>query len=136
MILRIVPTVRHAMALALIAAIDAGTGPAYFEFYTGGMTEDVGDAVTAQVKLGTLVCGDPSATDTDGTITFAPVTQDSGADASGTAAWVVLKDGDGNVVLDGDVTSMAGTGFARINTTTIVEGGPIAATGVVITIGG
>lgn len=133
--IRIIPAARHAMALALIAYFDAGTGPAVFEFYDGSPPGSVGGAVTTQVKLGTLTCSAPSATDTDGTITFGAVTQDSAADASGTAAWVVIKDGDGDVVLDGDVTNLAGDGFCKINTTTIVAGGPIACSSVVLTIG-
>lgn len=136
MILRFVTTLRSAIANLIISACDAGGGACYIEFYTGAIPTNLGDALTTQVKLGTLVCSDPSASQDSGLITFAAITQDSAADAGGTAAWVYIKDSTGAIVAAGDVTDAAGTGFVKLNTTTIVAGGPIAMSSLTITVGG
>ena len=136
MILRFVPALRSAIADQIIAAFDAGTGPAVAEFYTGTIPTNLGDALGAQVKLGTLTCSDPVATQTLGEITFGTITQDNAADASGTAAWMYLKDSTGAIVALGDVTDMEGDGFAKANTTTIVAGGPSLISALTINVGG
>lgn len=136
MILRFVPALRSAIADLIISYHDAGGGPAIVEFYTGAIPTNLGDALTDQVKLGTLTCSDPSATQTVGVITFGTITQDNAADASGTAAWVYIKDSTGAIVDAGDVTDLAGNGFVKVNTTTVVADGPIAITSLTITVGG
>lgn len=136
MILRLIPALRSAIADLWVSYFDAGSGPAVIEFYTGTMPTALGDALVAQVKLGTLTCSDPAATQDVGVITFGTITQDSAADASGTAAWAYIKDSTGAIVNAVDVTDAAGTGFIKVNTTTIVAGGPIAITSLTITVGG
>lgn len=137
MYLKLIPAIRSAMALAFIAAADAAVGPCTIEFYTGAYPALVSTAVGAQVKLGTLTCSDPMATDAAGVITFGTITQDSAADASGTAAWARIRDGAGVAFMDVDVSSVAAaTGVIQLNTTTVVAGGPIAMTGFTITMGG
>nr|WP_295941175.1 hypothetical protein [uncultured Acidovorax sp.] len=125
----------HDMALALIAKLDAGAGPAQFHFYDGTILPTPGTAITTQVRLGTLTCSDPSAADSDGTITFDSITQDSGADATGTASWVLITNGAGTPVAVGNVTNAAGDGFVKLNTTSVVAGGPIQITSAVIVVG-
>ncbi len=137
MYLNLIPAALSAMAQALIALLDAEAGPCTIEFYdgTGGIPASAATAVTTQVKLGTLTCSDPVATEASGVITFGEITQDSAADASGTAAWVRVKNGAGAAVMDADVTNAAGTGVVKVNTTSFVAGGPIAITSCVITVG-
>lgn len=136
MILRFATSVRSVIANAIIAACDAGSGACYIEFYTGTIPDNLGDELTTQVKLGTLACSDPSATQASGVITFDAITQDSAADAGGEAAWVYIKDSSGAIVAAGDVTNNAGTGFVKVNTTTVVAGGPISMSSLTITVGG
>lgn len=138
MYLKLISSARSAMALALIAALDAEVGPCTIDFYddTGGIPALPSDATTTQVKLGTLTCSDPVATDTAGVISFGTITQDSAADAGGTAAWARIKNGIGGGIMDVDVSAAAGTGVIKINTVTIVAGGPIAMTSFTITTGG
>ncbi|MFM2254181.1 MAG: hypothetical protein RJB68_2518 [Pseudomonadota bacterium] len=136
MILRLIPALRSDIADLWISYFDAGSGPATIEFYTGSIPTNLGDALGAQVKLGTLTCSDPSATQDTGVITFGTITQDSAADASGTAAWAYIKDSTGAIVNAVDVTNAAGDGFIKVNTTSIVAGGPIAITSLTITVGG
>ncbi|MBX9833792.1 MAG: hypothetical protein K2X78_12205, partial [Burkholderiaceae bacterium] len=70
MILRLIPALRSAIADLWISYFDAGTGPVVIEFYTGTIPTNLGDALGAQVKLGTLTCSDPAATQAVGVITF------------------------------------------------------------------
>lgn len=136
MILRFIPSLRSDIADLIIATFDAGAGPVTAEFYTGDIPTNLSDALTTQVKLGTLTCSDPVATQTAGAITFSTITQDNAADASGQATWVGLRNGAGTLVALGDVTDLAGNGFAKVNTTTTVAGGPILINSLTITVGG
>jgi hypothetical protein len=134
-VMKLVASARSQIALALIAAMDAGVGPATMAFYDGVMPAGLG-AVTDQVLLGTATCSDPVATEVNGVITFGAVAQDDAADAGGQAAWVRLFDGDGFAVADFDVSDTAGNGAVKINTVTIVAGGPIRVNSAVITVSG
>lgn len=136
MILRLIPALRADIADLWISYFDAGSGPATIEFYTGTIPTALGDTLTTQVKLGTLTCSDPSATQTAGVITFDTITQDSAADASGTAAWAYIKDSTGAIVNAVDVTDEEGNGVIKLNTTTVVEGGPIQISSLTFTVGG
>lgn len=136
MILRLIPALRADIADLWISYFDAGSGPATIEFYTGTIPTALGDTLTTQVKLGTLTCSDPSATQTAGVITFGTITQDSAADASGTAAWAYIKDSTGAIVNAVDVTDEAGNGVIKLNTTTVVAGGPIQISSLTFTVGG
>ncbi|MFC7459799.1 hypothetical protein [Hydrogenophaga defluvii] len=128
--------VRQAMAVAFIAELDADTNPAYLEFYTGTKPAGPGTAVTDQVLLGTATCSATSATATAGVVTFNGITQDAAADASGTVTWARAHDGAGVPHTDYDVTNSAGDGAIKVNTTTIVAGGPIAVTSFTVTMPG
>lgn len=135
MIIHVIATTLEGLADVLIAALDAGSGAAYARFYTGTMPATPATAITTQTLLGTMTCSDPCATRAGGVITFDAITQDSAADASGTATWARLFDSAGNAKIDLDVTDDAGTGAIKLNTTTIVAGGPIQLNSLVITIG-
>lgn len=122
------------LATALIAIFDAGAGDATVELYTGSPPATPATAPGA-TKLGTLTCSATSGTQSGGLITFNAITQDSAADASGTAGWARICDGSGDGVMDVSVTNNAGDGPVKLNTVTIVEGGPILLTALTIQIG-
>lgn len=86
---------------AVIALIDAGSGPGYIE---------IGTAAMASV-LATITLAKPSGTATDGTLTFDfdPDVSDTSADNDGTAAAARIKDSDGNVVISGLTVGTAAT---------------------------
>lgn len=126
----------NGLCAAIIARLDGGSGLAEFRFYTGTMPATPDTAIGAQVLLGTAVCSDPCASHIGGVITFSTITEDASTDADGTATWARLCDGDGNGVIDGDVTNAAGDGFVKLNTTTIVAGGPLRVLSAVLTVGG
>lgn len=129
------PTTASTLADELIADIAAGAGNATIAVYTGAPPASPAVA-HGSTLLGTLTCSATPATQVDGTVTFNAITQDSAADASGTAAWARICDGDGAGVMDVDVSNGAGDGAVKLNTTTIVAGGPILLSDLVIVVGG
>lgn len=135
-IMKLLEADRTALATALRGIFDNQIGPCALEFYDGVQPAGPATAVGAQVKLGTLTCSDPMGSEAAGALTFGAITQDSAADATGTATWARLRDGLGVARADFDVTDNAGTGAIKVNTTSIVMGGPIRVTSFVITIGG
>jgi len=125
------------LAAALIADLDSDTDPGYIELYTGTQPAGPGTAVTDQTLLGTAVLSaDPSATNSGGLITFNAITQDDAADASGTATWMRLYRGDDTAFADMDVGDLASSATAKMNTVTVVAGGPIKINAFTIQIGG
>ena len=125
-------TILGNMATQALNAIDAGSGAGYLEIYTGTMPADLG-AITDQTKLGTLTFSDPCGGVTGNTLTFASITGDSAADATGTAAWCRLYDSDATVIADGDVGTSGA--FLNLNTVAIVAGGPIEVTSMTVAVG-
>lgn len=119
--IKIAVATRNAMGDELIA--DLGSTP-LIDVYDGTQPAGPGTAVTSQVKLGTLTCSaTPAPATSSGVITFNAITQDSSADATGTASWYRLKTSGGTAIVDGSV----GTSNADLvlNTVSIVSGGPI-----------
>ena len=125
---------------ALVTYLDAGAGSpqhATIEVFTASQPANP-DTAEAGTRLGTLVCSRPSfgaaadAGSNTSRITANTITEDSSADATGTAAWARLKRGDGLVVLDGDVTATGGGGTFEFNTVSFVAAGPIRVTSLVI----
>lgn len=127
---------RTKMAQQIVDDLDAGAGPSVLEFYTGTQPDGPATAVTDQILLGELVCSDPSAVVASGVITFASISQDGSANATGTATWARHRDSAGAAVIDYDVSVEAGSGAVKINTTAIVAGGPIQMNSLTITMGG
>jgi hypothetical protein len=121
---RVVAAIRNARLDAIKTAIDAGAGAGTIKIYTGTQATNADTALGAQVLLGTLTFTDPSAAAASGgVLTFSTITQDTSADATGTATWARIQDSNGNVVFDCDVGTSGAT--LNLNTTSIVAGGPI-----------
>lgn len=135
-VMKLLPADRTAIATALRTAWDVGAGPVTLEIYDGAMPATPSTALAGQVKLGTLTCSRPLGTEAAGVLTFSAITQDDQADASGTAAWARLVDGAGVPRALFDVTNTAGAGVVKMNTVTIVQGGPIRVDSFTVTIGG
>lgn len=135
MMIRISSATAAIMAQAIADAFDAGAGAGYWDFYTGPMPATPAAAITTQTKLGTVTLSDPCATVSGGTITFAPITQDNSADAAGDAVFVRGFDSEGNTVADFDVGNQASDAFVKMNTVTVIEGGPIMVETAVLTVG-
>jgi hypothetical protein len=115
----------------------AGNG-ALLRIYDGTRAADADTAIGAQVLLAELVCGTPFAPGAaSGVLTANAITQDSSANASGTATWFRLLDSAGTTtVMDGSVTASGGGGDLQLVTTTVVATQPVQVTSFVLTEGG
>ena len=133
-IIRFAVAVRNSCLTPIRDAIDAGSGAGTCKVYTGTIPADVATAITSQTLLGTLTFTDPCGTVATGALTMAAITQDSSADATGTATWARIADSTGAAVMDIDITSTGGGGTLQFNTTNIVIGGPILVTSFVLSL--
>lgn len=133
-IVKIATASANAMLTALLAELDTGAGNCVIEFYSGSIPATPETAISGQVKLGTATASDPVGSVATKSLTFGTITQDSSADATGTAAFVRIKNPAGTAIIDADCTITAGTGAVKLNTVDIVAGGPIAVTSFVISI--
>lgn len=109
----------------------AGNG-ALLRIYDGSRPATGGTATTL---LAELVCGSPFAgAASGGQLTANAVTQDSSANATGTATWFRLVQSDGSThVMDGNVGTSGSD--LNLNSTSIVAGGTVSVTSFVITAG-
>ena len=124
-ITRLSTSARNAAMAAVAALLDAGASAGTIRIYGGTIPTDANTAVGAQPLLGTVVLGDPATgAPSNGVVSVADPASVNWS-ASGTASWCRLADSDGNTVIDGDVTNLAGTGFLRLSTTSAVAGDPI-----------
>ena len=134
-IVRIATTLKNSMLTPVKDAIDAGAGAGTIKIYTSPMATLPSDAISTQTLLGTLTFSDPSgASPTGGVFTASAITQDSSADATGTAAWARIQDSTGTVVMDVDITATGGGGAMQMNTTSVVIGGPISISALTVTL--
>lgn len=133
--LRLTTATRSARATALKNTIDAGSGAGKIEFYAGSLPATVNTAISGQTLLATCELSDPCGTVTDGVLMFSTVSDDVAIDATGTIAFGLIVDSDGNVVGDG-MAGVAGSGAAFIfNTVSAVAGGICRLTSAAITEG-
>lgn len=114
-------TVRTNRMTQILNAIDGGSGAGKLKFYDGTRPATGGTATTL---LGTVTCSDPCGTVSNGVLTFSAFTQDSSADATGTATWARFTDSADTFVADVSVGT-SGTEIV-LNTVSIVSGGPIS----------
>lgn len=104
--------------------LDAGSGPGTAKIYSGTMPATPETAATGTL-LAELVLAKPCGVVADKKLTFSAITQDLEANNTGYAGYVRLADSDGNVIIDGDVTSTSGTGVLKLNVTLITAMGPV-----------
>lgn len=125
-------SLRTNRATQILNAMDAGTTGAKIRLYNGTRPATGGTATTL---LAELVCSTVSGTVTNGVFTLSAITQDSSADATGTATWFRIVDSDNNFVMDGSVTATGGGGDITMSSVSIIAGVPVAAVSFVITEG-
>lgn len=133
-IIRFAVAVKNSTLTQIRDAIDAGPAAGTCKVYTGTIPADVATAITTQTLLGTLTFSDPCGTVAAGALTMSAITQDSSADASGTATWARIFDSTGAAVMDIDVTTTGSGGTMQLNTTNIVAGGPIIISSFVLSV--
>ena len=130
---RVVATTRNSMLNAIRDALDAGAGAATIKIYSGTQPANADTALSGNTLLATLTATDPSAPNaSSGTLTFSTITEDSSADATGTATFARVADSTGATVFDCDVGTSGAT--INLNTTSIVAGGPVRITSFTVSI--
>ena len=133
MTLGILVSIRNAMLDLIRDAIDAGTGAGKINIYSGTRPA-TGGALSGNTLLGTVVCGDPCAANAAaGVLTFNSFTEDSDADAGGTATWARITDSDDTFVTDASVGTSGED--INLNSTNITAGGIIRITSGTLTAG-
>lgn len=120
--------VRNARVDAVKTALDGGPAAGYVEIRTGTQPATPGTAATGTL-LATCTLSDPSfPAASAGSATASAITQDSSADATGTAGWFRGYDSTGVAVIDGAVGAEM-----TLNNTSIVAGGTVSITSWVLT---
>lgn len=116
---------------AMLDAITSGAGgSALLRIYNGSRPSTGGAATTL---LAELTCnGTFAAAASSGVLTLNAITNDSSANATGTATWFRIVKSDGTThVVDGDCGTSGSD--LNLNTTSIVSGGPVAVSSFTVT---
>lgn len=111
---------------AVADAVDAGAGTSLLRIYSGSVPASADTALGAQVVLVEFELPEPSfgnAVDANpgATATNEPVDSVQ-ADATGTATFFRILNGDGNVVFQGSVSDTGGAGDLKLSSTSIISG--------------
>jgi hypothetical protein len=104
------------------------------KIYDGTQPATGGGALSGNTLLATLTCGSPFAAGAaTGVLTASAITSDASADATGTASWFRWATSGATYIADGTV----GTSGAdlNLNTTSIVAGGVVSISSMVLTEG-
>lgn len=128
MALGFVTTLRNARLDAITTAV--GTS-GKIRIYSGTRPATGGTATTLLAELACSATFAPAAA--SGVLTLNAITQDSSADATGTAAWFRILTSANAAVIDGNVGTSGSD--LNLNTTSIVTGGPVAISSFTITEG-
>ncbi len=133
---RISTAARNAAADAVVDLLDGGAAAGYIEIRTGAQPATPGDAATGTL-LATLPLSDPAfGAASSGVATASAITDDTSADATGTAGWFRGYDDNDVAVIDGSITATSGGGDMELNSVSIVTGGLVEITSWTITMPG
>ncbi len=119
--------VRSDLANSIRDCIDQYGDGAKLNFYSGLQPISAQNPVKeSNVLLGSATFSYPSAEDAmDGVLSFNEILEEPSAQNSGDVTWARVTMANGESVFDVDVTGPRGGGTLEINSTRIVEGGPI-----------
>lgn len=125
---------------SIVDLVDIGTGTAsgHLKIYAGSVPANVDTALSTQTLLADLAMSNPAfggAADVSpgARATAAAITDDSAADATGTASFFRIVNRDGTAVIQGSVTATGGGGELELNTTSIVAGAAVSVTSLTVT---
>lgn len=131
MTIGLVTAARNAHLDDINTRINAGAGAGLLRVYDGTRPATGGTATTL---LAELTFSDPAApAASGGVLTFSAITQDSSANATGTATWCRIVDSTGAFVADGSVGT-SGADY-NLNTTSITAGVAVSCTSASLTAG-
>lgn len=119
-------TIRGHMMDQFITDIGAG---AKIRIYNGSLPASCSASIGAATLLAELTGGTPFATQTGGVLTLSAITQDSSADATGTAQFARIWDSAGTTChWQGAVTATGGGGDMELSTVSIVAAAAVSIT--------
>jgi hypothetical protein len=129
---RIAGFVRQNSCDAVVDSLDNGT----IEIYTLAPPTNLSDTRTTGTLLGTLSFGDPAFgnANTSGTATANTITDDTSADASGTAGHFVLVTAGDTIHSDGSCGGSGSGADMIFNNPAIVQGGIIHISSMTVTV--
>lgn len=120
---------------AIVDRIDLGSGTAagHLKIYSGTAPADADTALSGNTLLADLAMSNPafgSAADANpgGQATASAISDDTSADATGTASFFRVVDRDGTVIFQGDVTATGGGGTLQLATVSIVAAATVRVT--------
>lgn len=121
---------------AKLDAITTATGnAALFRIYDGTPPASANASLSGNTLLAELTCASPFApAASSAALTASAITQDSSANATGTASFFRLYASNGTTVIAQGTVSTSGADL-NLNTTSIVAGGPVQVTSCVWTAG-
>ena len=126
-------TTRNNMLDEITALIDAGTA-GKLKIYDSTRPTNADTAVGAQVLLAELTLNTTSfPAASSGSMTANAITDDSSANATGTASWFRIESSAGAAVVDGDVSTAASD--LNLNTVSITSGVAVSISSLVLTAG-
>lgn len=138
------PSIKNSRAITNLDAIvddcDLGTGAAsaHLKIYAGTVPANVDVALTTQTLLAELVMSNPAFggavdSDPDADATANAISDDTAADATGTASFARIVDRDGTARLQLSVSATGGGGELQLNSTSIVANVVVGVTSLVLT---
>ena len=128
---RLTNAAASAAADAVVDRIDAG-GAGTIKIYTGTIPTDADTAIGAQTLLATLTFSATAfGAASNGVATASAITDDTSADATGTAAWARIASGAGTTQMD--VTVGTSGEDINFNTVSFVAGATVAITSLTVT---
>lgn len=130
MALGLVTSARNNMLDEITALIDSGTA-GFLRIYDGVRPATGGAATTLLAELTMNTTSFPAAS--GGSMTANAITEDSSANATGTATWFRITDSAGSAVIDGDIGTSGSD--LNLNTTSITAGVAVSISSCVITAG-
>lgn len=124
------------MAKTLLASLSAGSmSLPKIEIYEGAMPASIGDVISGTL-LASLDLSANVGVESNGAITFDPISEDPAANATALAGWARLLNRDGAEVLYLSVTQVGGGGSIQLNSANITAGLPVTITSGALTVGG
>jgi len=127
---------RTALAQKIIDFIDVGVAAGTIKIYDGVQPANPGIPVSTQNILSEHNLSYPSGVAATGSLTFSPISEDSFANATGTASWARIFDNAGVAVADASISIVGGGGDLQMNTVNVVINGPIRFSSLVWTMPG
>lgn len=116
--------------------LEKSSNPSYLEIYKGLMPNSANTMVDSENLLGKVTCEKPSCAPSSNGLIKINFSPDNHASASGEASWARFCDGNGNSLMDIDIsdTSSKSQGLLILDKTNISKGGAIIINSMVFSI--